>query len=410
MGKPNSQATGATGRIDRIERGKSTRRFVRPVLIVAALAAYFFTFFPDHVDRVLNRTSRDPSPSASLSAQRLHDRLTVVDMHSDVLLWKRNLLERSSHGHVDLPRLLEGNVALQAFSVTTEMPWIPKLTGSPNVTGLITPLVLSQRWPRSTWTSLKERALYQARRLHDASEHSGGRLTVIRTTNDLDRLLDRQSRNEPVVGAVLLMEGLHPLEGDLGNVDVFFEAGFRVMSPTHLFDNEMGGSAHGMSGAGLTEFGESVIRRMEELGIVVDLAHASPRMIDNVLDMASRPVVVSHTGVKGICDNPRNISDDHIRRIAEGGGVVCIGFWKTAACGIEPADIVRSIRYVVDLVGIDHVGLGSDFDGAARTRIDAAGMVHVTEALSKSGFNDEDVGKIMGGNVVRLLRETLPPP
>lgn len=407
--KTVSTYAGATNRRTGLpERMCSTDCLYLLLLLVAILLAYFFTLFPSHADRILNRTSRDSSLSASPRARQLHDALTAADMHSDFLMWNRGLLNRSSHGHVDLPRLIEGNVALQGFSVATKMPVLPRQTGTRNVGDVFTPLLIGQRWPHATWWSLKERALYQAHRLLSASESSNGKLTVIRSSNDLDHLLERRNRNETAVGAVLLMEGLHALEGDIGNVDVFFEAGFRVMAPTHFFDNEMGGSAHGVSGAGLTEFGERVIQRMEELGIVADLAHASPRMVDDVMDIAARPAVVSHTGVKGMCDNPRNIADYHVRRIAGRGGVVCIGFWKQAAGGIEPADVARSIRYVADLAGIDHAGLGSDFDGAVRTRIDAAGLAHITDALLASGFSDEAVGKVMGGNIIRLLRETLP--
>ena len=148
---------------------------------------------------------------------------------------------------------------------------------------------------------------------------------------------------------------------------------------------------------------------MEALGIAVDLAHASEAVMDDVLEMATRPVVVSHTGVQATCDTPRNLSDRLLRRVAENGGVIGVGFWDTVVCDTEPAAIAGAIRHVVDLVGVDHVGLGSDFDGTVRVPFDATGLVQLTEALLEGGFSEEEIRQIMGGNVLRLLRATLPP-
>jgi len=137
--------------------------------------------------------------------------------------------------------------------------------------------------------------------------------------------------------------------------------------------------------------------------MLVDLAHASERTIEDVLALATRPVVVSHTGLRGACDNNRNLRDDHVRRIAAAGGVIGIGFWSTAVCGGSTRDIARSIRYASGLVGVDHVALGSDFDGATTTPFDAAELVRLTDALLAEGFSEDDISKIMGENVIRLL-------
>ena len=142
--------------------------------------------------------------------------------------------------------------------------------------------------------------------------------------------------------------------------------------------------------------------------MIVDLAHGSDQVVDDVLAMATRPVVVSHTGVRGTCDNRRNLSDDQLRAIARNGGLVGIGFWQTAVCGTDAAAIARAIRYTADLIGVDHVALGSDFDGATRTPFDASGLVKLTEALLAAGFSREDVAKVMGGNEIRFLMENLP--
>lgn len=169
---------------------------------------------------------------------------------------------------------------------------------------------------------------------------------------------------------------------------------------SHFHDNELGGSAHGETREGLSEFGEEVIRKMEELGIVVDLAHASPEMIDDILAITIKPVIVSHTGVKGTFNNNRNLSDEQIVNIARHGGVIGIGYWDTATGGQDVESIVNAIHYVADLVGVEHVGLGSDFDGTTNVPFDTAGVILLTEALIEKGFSEEEIGKIMGGNFI----------
>jgi microsomal dipeptidase-like Zn-dependent dipeptidase len=147
---------------------------------------------------------------------------------------------------------------------------------------------------------------------------------------------------------------------------------------------------------------------MEEKMMIVDLAHASSRAIDDVLAIATRPLVVSHTGVKGTCNNTRNLSDEQVKRIAQTGGVIGIGFWETAVCGVDARAIAHAIRYAVNLAGVEHIGLGSDFDGAVRTPFDAANIIQLTDALLAEGFSENEIAMIMGGNVLRLLQERLP--
>ena len=142
--------------------------------------------------------------------------------------------------------------------------------------------------------------------------------------------------------------------------------------------------------------------------MLVDVAHASAATIDDVLAMATRPVIASHTGVCGTCDNARNLSDAHVRAIAASGGLVGIGFWPTATGGDDVAAIVRAIRHAVNTGGIDHVGLGSDFDGGVAQPIDATGMVRITDALLDAGYADDEIVAIMGGNALRVLATSLP--
>jgi microsomal dipeptidase-like Zn-dependent dipeptidase len=260
----------------------------------------------------------------------------------------------------------------------------------------------------STIGSLKERALFEGRRLDAAAAASQGKLTVIRTKSDLSRYLEHRKNEPQITAGILGIEGAHALDGDPANVEPLFAAGFRMMSPTHFFDNDLGGSAHGVEKGGLTPKGRDMIARMEAHHMVVDVAHASTQTITDVLAIAKRPVIVSHTGVRGTCDNRRNLSDEQLRAIAANGGMIGIGFWETAVCGTDATAIARAIRYAVDVAGLQHVILGSDFDGAVVTPFDVTGLVQLTDALLAVGFSEDDIRAIMGGNALSFWFENLP--
>jgi len=381
-------------------------------MVVAALVvAAVLAILPAAVERHFNPSPpRPPSPSARALA--LHRRLTIVDLHADSLLWGRDLSVRSSRGNVDLPRLVEGNVAIEGFTVVTKTPRGLNVSRNDDRSDNVTPLVIVGRWPPRTWFSLRERALFQAARLRALAAGSGGRFSLLLTRDDLARYLARRRAEPGITAGFLGLEGAQALEGDLGAVDALHAAGFRMIALTHFFDTEWAGSAHGLVKGGLTDRGRSLVRLLESRRILLDLAHASPRTIADVLAMATRPVVVSHTGVKGTCDNERNLSDSELRGVAATGGVVGIGFWgprgEGAVCGDDAAAVARAIRHAVAVAGIDHVGLGSDWDGAVAEPFDAAALVTLTDALLAAGFTDGEIEKVMGGNAVRLLGETLP--
>jgi membrane dipeptidase len=356
----------------------------------------------------LCQTTRPAPYHASDRAQALHQRLWVADMHADSLLWGRDLIRRSDLGQVDLPRLIDGNVALQVFAASTKTPRHLNIDRNADDSDDVLFLALAQGWPPSTWRRLLPRALHLARRAEQTADRSDGRLRIIRTTADLADYQAARTSDRAITAAVLSIEGAHALDGEPANVDVVADAGFRMMSPSHFFDNAFGGSAHGLVKGGLTAAGHEMVRRMEGRGMVVDVAHASAATIDDILAMAERPVVASHTGLRGIADNARNLSGGQARAIAETGGVIGIGFWPTACGGDEVEDIARSIDYAVDVAGVDHVGLGSDFDGGVPVPFDATGLAQVTDALLDRGLDDGAIERIMGGNVRRLLSDTLP--
>ena len=386
---------------------------MKKVLIVIGITLIlglsgFWLIAPTYVGKQLNRVLNPPPYTASARAVELHKRLLIADLHADTLMWNRGLLERGSWGAVDLPRLIEGNVAIQAFSVVTKSPRNLNIESNSGDTDNITLLAFAERWPISSWVNLTERALYQARRLHEAAQNSSGKLVILKSRRDLTDFLERRKSEQGIVAGFLAIEGAHALGGEVENLNRLFDAGFRMIGIAHFFDNEMGGSAHGITKGGLTPKGRELLRRMEEKGVLVDLAHASSQVIIDVLGMSTRPVIVSHTGVKGTCNNSRNLSDEQLRGIARTGGVVGIGYWDTFVCGRDAASIAKAIRYTVDLLGIDHVALGSDFDGSVEVPFDTTGIVQITDALLQDKFSEAEIRKIMGENVVKLLQSYLP--
>jgi len=378
-------------------------------LLVLLAAAAFFVFAPGIIDRGANKVVAHAPWPVSPAAAALHKSLVIVDMHSDTLLWKRNLDALADHGHVDLARLEAGNVALQIFSSVTKTPKGQNYEHNSAETDNITLLAFAQLQPLRTWNSLLQRSLWHAEKLHRAETTSAGRLRIIASTGDLDRLLADRAAGKRVTGALLSVEGLQDLEGKAANLDVLYAAGFRMAGLAHFFDNDVAGSMHGMVKGGLTPLGRQVVADMEKRGMIVDLAHASPKAFAETLAMATRPVVVSHGGVKATCDTTRNLSDDQLRALAANGGVIGIGYWDAAVCTPTPAATAAAIKHVRDLVGIDHVGLGSDFDGGTTTGLDTSELGAITQALLDLGFSDTEIAAVMGGNVVRILRAGLVP-
>ena len=378
------------------------------LIVFAGFLTFFFGFASSFVEKSLNPVINKPPYVVSERAAKLHEKLIVADLHSDALLWNRNLLEDSPSAQVDVPKLVRGNVALQAFTVVTKSPRGLNIEHNTDATDNIFWLALAQRQPLENLSSLMKRALYQAAKLDEYAAKSDGKLVVIKTKTDLKNFLERRQTDQQIVGGLLGIEGAHALDGNLGNINVLYNAGFRMMSPSHFFDNDIGGSAHGVEKYGLTEKGREMIRRMEAQNMLVDVAHASAATIDDVLKIATKPVVVSHTGVRGTCDNQRNLSDEQLQKIAKTGGIVGIGFWDTAVCGTDAQSIAKAIRYTANLIGANHVALGSDFGGSVKAPFDTSGDALITEALINENFSDAEIAEIMGGNVVRTLSENLP--
>ncbi|MAJ50637.1 MAG: peptidase M19 [Flammeovirgaceae bacterium] len=384
------------------------RNFLKYFLSLFSLGFLIFFFITGKIaDKLLNKVEILNNYKPSQHAKKLHKELIIADLHADNLLWDRDLTSTTSHGMVDLPKLISGNYALQVFDAVVKSPRNLNYLSNSADSDNITLLAAANRWPIQSWFSLYHRAIHQSELLKKAVQKSS-RLDFIETQDDLKYFLRLRKNNSYKIGAILSIEGLHALEGNFQNLNGLFEAGFRIMGLVHFFDNKIGGSSAGESKQGLTDFGKRIIREMEKKEIIIDLAHASPKLIEDVLRIAKRPVIFSHTGVKGTFDSPRNLSDAALRSIAKNGGLIGIGFWEEAVGSIHPASIAAAIRYTSDLIGVDHVALGSDFDGAVTTSFDASKIILLTEALIQENFSDNEIKKIMGGNQIKFLRHNLP--
>jgi microsomal dipeptidase-like Zn-dependent dipeptidase len=363
---------------------------------------------PGMIESNLNKVDPHAPYAPGPEAKALHATLDMADLHADTLLWGRDVLERGTRGHVDVPRLTEGRFALQVFSTVTKTPRGMNYDRNTGDTDSITLLAMANSWPPKTWNSLAERALYQASRLQAAAERSPEALVLVRRKADLATVMQKRAAGSRIVAGVLATEGAHPLEGNLDNLKRLHDAGFRMIGLHHFFDNELGGSLHGVSKGGLSPFGFQAVKAMEEMGIIIDLAHSSEQVVADVLEIATKPIVISHTGVRGTCKSPRNLSDESMKAIAAKGGLIGIGYWEGAVCDYTPTGVAKAIKYAVDLVGEDHVALGSDYDGSTTVKFDAAETVALVDALLKAGLTEEQIRKVTGTNTIRFLQERLP--
>ena len=373
-------------------------------------------------ERIGNPVATPPPYATGAAAQALHERLSVADLHADTLLAGRDPRQAAEYGHLDLPRLRVGHVGIQVFSIVTNMPLCPGWDDCSREPNLVALLAATQGWPIETWADDKARALYQAAKLRRVAADPAARVVLLQDADGLAQLL-AEPRDTRRIGAVLSVEGAQAAGNDVAGVDELAHAGVHMFGLAHFFDNAAAGSAHGVARGGITAFGRQVIDRAVARGMVIDLAHASPAAIDDFLDRWKHvPFVVSHTGLRSVCDNPRNLTDTQVRRIVRAEGLIGIGAWDTVLClaGSDRAaryvdEMVESIRRAIALAddehrghGQDYVALGSDFDGWVTVGFDASGWPLLTQGLLRAGLTEAEIARVMGGNACRLLLRGLP--
>lgn len=409
-----------------------------------------------------------PAYAAKLTAEAatIHRSLFIVDLHADSLLWRRNLLVRSDRGHLDLPRLIEGNIAIQVFSVVTKAPLHTKLPPlRPGVKGTTCRrpdgfdgtilLRIAQGLPPGQWFDQEAAALGQAqwmlemieasRRRHEADPRQPF-FKLILTAEDLARVIELRQAGKPVVGALLSLEGVHWIAPDQPNaardtIKRLFDAGFRMVAPTHQFHNNLGASSTGCGQAGgLTPLGSKFLKTAEQQGMLLDLAHSSDQAVLEAADQSRRPIIVSHTGIrrycaqKRHCNLPRNAGDAQIRAVARTGGLIAIGHWKGAigghaAHGVQAFDAAHAVlndaafrsemqKKLGRFDPLEHLAFGSDFDGGVKMPFDVTGLSALTSQLLSPydrnrrkrdrSFDVNALRRIAGANACRVLATALP--
>jgi membrane dipeptidase len=337
-------------------------------------------------------TSKSDAPvlHGSADARALHDRFPAIDLHADSLMWTRwigydlharhdpPLPKAALGGHVDVPRLREGGIGAQFF-------------------GLVS-LPIGQRRGLAAVVHEQIDALDRTIAMRPDA------LRLAWSAADVEA-----ARAAGQVAALLGIEGAHALEGDLHELDRFADRGVRYLGLAHFSANEACSPAYGRGAdptKGLTPFGRDVVRRCEELGVVVDLAHINAKGFFEACALAKRPPIVSHTGVLGVTEHWRNVSDEQLRAVADLGGSVGVIFCPrfVGGDGLEP--VVRHLLHIVDVCGEDTPALGSDWDGfivPTSDLADASRLPLLTDALLEAEASERLIGKILRENVMRVL-------
>jgi microsomal dipeptidase-like Zn-dependent dipeptidase len=260
--------------------------------------------------------------------------------------------------------------------------------------------------------------------VHRSRLSDGPELKPILNASELLALIEARGRGEAVIGGMLALEGGHwvgqydPSPGVVSaEIRRLYDRGLRIFAPVHRFDNPLCGSSEGCRKYGLTPAGRTALEVAEDHGMIIDLAHASEQAIRDAAEMLKKPFIVSHTGVRAVCDGicrpDRNLSDDALRAVLDSGGLVGIGYWGHAV-GEGVDNIARVMSYVMEMAdsrGLPagkHVALGSDFDGSVATQIAADELDVLTATLRRAGFDDGTIARIMGRNVCRLLGVGMP--
>jgi membrane dipeptidase len=398
---------------------------MRPLaVIVAQLCATLTLALPVH--------TQAPADPVSPRAKQLHDQAIVVDSHDDTtqrLVFDKafDIAKRNASGNIDIPRMREGGLDALFFSI-----WVPS-----DVTG---PIAV-------------KRALQQIDAVREAVRTHPNDLLLATTAADV-----RRAATDHKIAALMGMEGGHMIDDDLGLLRDYATLGVRYLTLTHFKNNNWADSSTDKPAHdGLTDFGKDVVRELNRLGVMVDISHVADKTFYDALQVTTAPVIASHSSCRAIANHPRNMSDDMLRALAKNGGVVMINYhaaflseeFRVASeklsgdvvaamdamskkCGGNEAcstmeservnheamvkgqlpkvtwdTIIEHIDHAVKVAGVDHVGLGSDFDGATMPlgMEDASKLPRITDALLKKGYSEMDVRRILGGNILRVMEQ-----
>ena len=354
-----------------------------------------------------------PMPGESLgialtpAASGLHQQLRVADLHCDAVLWTRNLTRRSNWGHLDFPRMLEGNCAVQLFLTVTEFPRQIVGDNLTDVSDRLTMLGIIERWPLAAIADQTERALYLGGKLKRYCASTAGSVRFIETAGELKRALDDRIADPEVRAAVLGLESSLGTKYSLENIKRLFAAGYRSSQLCHFTDTPFAASATGGSKGGLTPLGRDAVALMNELGMIVDLAHAAARVVEDVLAYSKRAPFFSHTGTRAMSNDPKCQPDELLRAVVDRGGVVGLCFVADYVGGTRIDDIVQSLGHLFHVLGPKGIVLGSGFDSFT-IPIAVDQLPYLTQALLSAGLDAAATEAIMGENAIHFLLQELP--
>lgn len=361
-------------------------------------------------DRALDRLARgaaglplavDPEVAA------FHAAVPVVDLVIGSALFRPDFLRPIGHGHMDLERARAGGLDLIGLSIATRYPDLRGRLSGPHFRSL-------GIRPRGRG----DLAIVEAfiRRIEGWAARSGGRLILARSAADLRPLAaSSAAAGDPdaPLGAFIGVQGGQVLDGDLRSVERLARLGVRMLGLAHVMDSPLAGSGTGRAGGGLSGFGREAVAELERVGVLVDLAHASPVAIREAVPRLRRPFLVSHTGFRALAGQRsrwrrysparRNLSDDDVRLVGQAGGLIGVSLATPLVGGASLEAVVRAFAHAIALVGPERVALGSDFDGALPMPFDATGLPTLSAALLAAGFGRQVVAAILGGNALRLL-------
>ena len=328
---------------------------------------------------------------------QLHKRATVVDAHIDTLLdimvpparpvklpTPRNFAERSDQGHVDLPRLIESGVDLQVFAAYIQ--------------------------PEYKIERALHRVMQLADRFYQMLDIHKDKMMPFTKVSDV-----YEAERSAKIAAMLSIEGGEAVEADLGILRMLHRLGVRAITLTWNERNQIAdGAAEGRTKGGLTNFGVELVGEMNKIGMVVDVSHLSDAGFFDVVQTTKNPIIASHSNCRAICNHRRNLTDEMIKLLADNGGVMGMNF--APAFVDERKDnaslerVLDHVDHIVKLVGVDYVGLGSDFDGIETTPKgleNVTKMPYFTEGLVKRGYKEDDILKILGGNFLRVFKKVI---
>jgi microsomal dipeptidase-like Zn-dependent dipeptidase len=351
------------------------------LLLFMALVAGFFWFDPEPAHH-----SRPPVVAPSEEAIRIHREAIVIDLHTDSLLWPRDLNRSGEGGHVDFPRMRRGGLDAVAFTIVTRAFGVAGLKAFHDL------------WPVRTWFSPEARYIHQIERMArflDASEGQARRATTPEALRD--------NHNQGVLSVFHGIEGAHAFGNDVSKVRQAARAGVVFIGPVHLSDNTYAGTSMNDANHGLTDRGRGLIQEMNEAGVLLDLAHASPRAFEEAIQLTSLPPLVSHAGARGVFDTWRNLTDGQIQAVADRGGVIGVMYGPPGLSRPDLEEVVEHIAHIVSVGGENAAALGSDFDGYIEAPIDATGLVQLTELMLRKDWSERRIKKILGENFLRVL-------